>query len=1049
MSRLNQDIRNAIFGVPFEEEEQDVSLVEMTDDAVFRAATDQPEQVEGLSSEIREAISGASLEDALTPQTFETRPGLSALGEGFRAAREVGTRSTIQAGEAFNETFRQIVNPVLSLTTGGRVQWQDQRQFLDPAESRAEQAMDVAAESMGTIASFIVPFAALGRYYQAARSAAPAMRGYLPESLARPNTMMGRVQQRVAAAVPEPVARAVSSARQRVVDAVPEPVARTASQARQTLVDYAQGIRQVPDVVTRGYVTAPGVTAAFEAGSAVGAGVGAGIAELFSPGDTTARATGEIIGGFSPLAVAARNAVAVKSGFKNIVAKFSSQERLKVRLSNIIEGGVKKGLEREATLSGQDLTPEQVQETMTRIINSLSASPEDPIRLTSGLQSQHEAVLAFEGAIARTSPTFRAERAEVVRQAQGSLDNFVMSELNSGDPTRMVVAADLARANYKATFDKALSEAQRRMSESLSKLIDQDPLEASRTVSKIINDSLDRARKTEKVLWNQIERIDPLDSAALGGREASEAFGNSIAAYRSASAESTATDRVPFAKDFSLMRRAVRYRALQDEIASLEAIDPNNPDLVDLYERLLTTPKAEYPLQKMFSLHSRLLEMGRVSAANDQPSRARVHYELAEAVMADLQAMPEISPEHTIARAFSAELNNAFTRTFASQLTGTDKLGTPRISAERALEVAFGGGRGLGRERFLELQRAGTDVVVNADGSAVLDSSVLGPQIRSTQEQFLRAHVNKFVNSRGEISPERLNNFLSDPANQQLLAEMPTLHRDLSEIESARVLVAEATSAKVAGEAALKRAAFSRLLGDAPPDDVIRNVLKQSNAGERIAELAQFARNSGDEALGGLRHSLLKAVFDQASTKAGTSWIELNRLMASPVSAGDLSPSQMLLQNRIMTEAEYNNFMRIVQRGVDLENALLNPRVEEIALEINDPLQDLLVRLSGASMGSQISSVMPGAVQGRGLVFAGATVRTFRNAFEKIPAGKLQELAIRAARDPEFMKEVLMTTYTPANRAQLERQANLFMLEAGINVVREDEDPEFRLQIWE
>ena len=270
---------------------------------------------------------------------------------------------------------------------------------------------------------------------------------------------------------------------------------------------------------------------------------------------------------------------------------------------------------------------------------------------------------------------------------------------------------------------------------------------------------------------------------------------------------------------------------------------------------------------------------------------------------------------------------------------------------------------------------------------------------------------------------------------------MPDLKRDLSDIQTAEAVLSEVTKATKIARTQADRAAFSALLGDAPPAQAIATVMNKADAGDSIRELATIARESGDAAVRGMQHAVIDYAYSSAQTSTGTSFTRLKQVLEAPVSANEPSPIQMIRSNRLMNERELESFMMFVDEGVKIESALMNPKIAEPLMEAINPLQDLILRIAGSKAGTSVARVGGGDMgAGQGLIAASAGVRAFKSAFQNQPIHKLRELSVRAAREPEFMKEVLMSRYTPANRADLERRINLFLLEAGTTALEEDEE---------
>ena len=115
-------------------------------------------------------------------------------------------------------------------------------------------------------------------------------------------------------------------------------------------------------------------------------------------------------------------------------------------------------------------------------------------------------------------------------------------------------------------------------------------------------------------------------------------------------------------------------------------------------------------------------------------------------------------------------------------------------------------------------------------------------------------------------------------------------------------------------------------------------------------------------------------------------------------------------QSALFSSAERLNLQKILKRGIELQRTVLNPRfkdvVEEVAPDVN-LLTGLLIKLSGSQIGSSLARFIPG--RGQGLIEAGAGVRFLEKMLAPIPSNAVDEILLRAAKEPEFMRYILNT----------------------------------------
>ena len=92
---------------------------------------------------------------------------------------------------------------------------------------------------------------------------------------------------------------------------------------------------------------------------------------------------------------------------------------------------------------------------------------------------------------------------------------------------------------------------------------------------------------------------------------------------------------------------------------------------------------------ELFDMRSTALADGRELAAQGKMDQARLAFGFADALLKDLESFPEgVNFNYDVARAYSKSFNDAYTRSFVSELLGTDKTGRQRIAPEMLKRVS-------------------------------------------------------------------------------------------------------------------------------------------------------------------------------------------------------------------------------------------------------------------------------------------------------------------------------------------------------------------------
>lgn len=420
---------------------------------------------------------------------------------------------------------------------------------------------------------------------------------------------------------------------------------------------------------------------------------------------------------------------------------------------------------------------------------------------------------------------------------------------------------------------------------------------------------------------------------------------------------------------------------------------------------------------EMLTLRSRALENQRTLRSEKKYGEARRVGMIADAALDDLG---ELSiPAVDQARDFSRRLNENFTQSFAGDVLSTSRTGAERISPELVLERAFGSGGTAGKVRMNDLVAAGK----YADDELL--TSVIGDSVRNEQERFLRMVADSTMKD-GIVDANRLQTFMTK--NGELLERFPQLVNDLSNAGSATRLLNKTEAVKgQANKAIMRKAAFAQVAEVENPTVVVSQVLTGKNPMGDYKRLAKLAKRSGPGATAGLRTSTIDHEVAQAMTPNGLSFIKLKETLAPRLA--------MMAKEGVADTAFNKNMTNLLNRAAEIETSVTVRREAGDLIGEPDQFFDLMVRIVGANVGG--ASALASS-SGAGLVVAGATVRSFRNLLEKIPASRVMDVLVEAAENPSFMANLLKKVKTPAQARGVVTQLRSPMIAAGIISVDED-----------
>lgn len=951
---------------------------------------------------------------------------------------------------------------------------------IPEAQTREEEIDDVAAAVFGTGLSFFIPLSLGAKAVQTVKQGPRTFGMLTPDVVVnvagRPsliNKLPPKVQQTLKNAADTLVqAPVVGPAVKRSAEAVSS-VARITRQAAPRLLD---------DIVEE-YTKTPGRALAFEALALTGASYGAAVAETIAPGSITGRMYGELLGGAgsmltSGLALGATRVAqqAIKepaTTFKNVLERFGYDQKGQLQILNWIEEAEKEYL----TLMGQEVNKEnldRLRADMVRDINNIDEALKD---LPLGVATGNPILLAFESRMAKLAPDFNAQRQKAIESAYDGFYSYIKAAMETGNPNQINRAARLQQQAMLDGVQRRIDTAKLNAIEISNKLNTTNAAEASAKQYEIVSKALADTRKTESKLWEvAVDEIQPRQAFAYRTsldtfneikfdleREAASIKGEfqrmrDTAEYLELKAlkESTPVE----------LRNSPTYKRLQKRISAFNSKYPSAGKKIKAYMNLgfseetasmLTgntldsvAGQATGPIfttRDLHKLRSKVLEKGRLAKDANQK---RVYSELAEALLRDLINSSDNSEEYLTAINFSRALNQRWTQGFVGKALRGKEMGS--VSPETLLDRAFNRSGGVkSRLQLKALQRASTPLDIDPEDLTI--SSEIAHAARNTQEDFVRANLYKFVDQNtGLIRPRALNDFLADKNNQLILEEMPALKADLENAQRSQALIDSLLDTKSLTKADLADAALSNFLGKRQSDKVISTILVESNATENFAKLVREIRQNPDKiiedlgdtlskqeiadlresasaALEGLQYSLFRIAHNVAREGDFVDFGKMRSWLEAPVNVGEASPLAMIKENRVLTESEISGLLAYITKGEKLQTSLAANDIQASLEAMDDPLSDLVLRIAGARMGSQMGQMMGGGSSG--LIAPAAGSQFLRNAFSKIPTTKMQAAGLAMLKDKELLTEVLQAKLTRQNQMQQFLKIRAFLFSAG------------------
>lgn len=729
----------------------------------------------------------------------------------------------------------------------------------------------------------------------------------------------------------------------------------------------AKGIGALKPIV-RLAQEAPKRFLATELATTTGAATGGAAAEFIDPGDPTSRFLAEVAGGFfNPTSLVLKGGGKAADSARTLIRSFTKVGR-ETKAAEVIQGIIS-----EAGENPDDIIA---------LLNKADiAGP-----LTSGQKTGSPALLAIEARLSARSGKFAGEAEELATNSFKTLRELTDNLTRSGDPQALRVAAKLRATYFDDLLSRRIEDAGQEALEARAAIGTETPADLANVSIKaknILGDALKDARTIETSLWEKIPKKTPLAPNSL----------------------------------------IARFDDVKSRLLPEESLPPIAESFIARMKSQVSKGEASNA-GELLTFRSRMLALGREARAKQNFSEASQFGELADGALDDLFNLP--GDEAINARAFSRQLHEKFTNTFAGNVLGTSKQGGQRIPAEVMLERAFGSGGTRGEVQLRQLEQA-----------ADFPNQVFGEPMLSTQERFLRiAAQNTLETGTGRVNPNKLQDFISK--NEVTLNRFPELRKTLGDATTAeRAFRDVEIASQRATKAIQQRTAFSNLIKIDDPVVAVSDILTSKNTQRNFTQIAKLAKRSGPGAVDGLRSSTLQSVFNKSTNTAGDfSFRRVDQILKRGLSGEKQGVLSLMMQNGVIDSAGASRLKSIVGRAIDIEDALGNQKKLDKLLDNPDALFDLVTRIVGARIGA---AGVAGQATGTSLIAASAGSRFARNFADKIPATKINEVLELAAKDPKFMSMLLKKTKTIKQRTEIERQINAFLISAGLQL---DEEPE-------
>ena len=695
---------------------------------------------------------------------------------------------------------------------------------------------------------------------------------------------------------------------------------------------------------------------------------------------------------------------------------------LPTRLAFQLKDSISNAINKAGTISGgsefTDTTKNYVQQQLLDAITKAGEDPKDILKSldealavakaegvsTTGTVAQMSGspiMTKLQSTIARYNAAYSGDTRELGEETLKAYGEVIRKLESTGDPTLLTAAANLRKQNLEMQFQTAFNIAQTNAVAKASKLGTKgsdNRAEVGNILKNEMESILKTARESESALWKRAE----LDTYRQVGDKLKPVkivpskFANALYdVFQSSTRGQRAEDLAGLGSDLVGMGfNAKKIKQLNKIPVTEEFLDTRtlSPEALDS----LKLKNASAP--EMVKFRGSLLEKAREASGAGNNAAARRYTILADALLDDLDALP--GGQYAEARAFSRELNNAFTRTFAGKVSKTDKTGAEVFTPEVLVQRAFGPGSDTTLMRM-------TDMV---DAANFVDpTGVAATSVRDAEKKVIRSLAAEALNEDGTVNLNKLEAFRAKNADTLKYLGMENEFKDIASTQ--RALLDASDPDSLLSRRIKDEQAFASLLSvDDPATAVSQALTSTTSPVKNFKSLVAIASEGGEAGRQGLLSTIYQYAY-QTANKSGTfNANAFNDILFKPLSPNNPSLAQMMRSTNLLSSDEVARLKRMTNSMTKVENTLTAQAKTVDPSTIftpQDAVEDLVVSMLGAKFAGAISPGGPGS-----LAFASRTIKATQNFFNGMPARQRLLLLEESVKDPALFKQMMTRAIT-------------------------------------
>ena len=708
-----------------------------------------------------------------------------------------------------------------------------------------------------------------------------------------------------------------------------------------------------------------------ELASGAGSGVGLELANEVAPDSPAAQTIGQIIGGvLAPAGVLNPTRIggnAVSKGIKRIATPFT-ESGARVRSEDYIRGGVS---DAEGVASKLD------DETITN--------------LTPAQRSGEKALIELENAAAEFDPNIAKSLAKRKEDNMSTLDNEISNIRGEGDVGDLQSHLGGRQEKLTQILDDRLNKANQAVESKIAKMTPRmREAQASGIAREELEGALSQSRAQEKQLWNKIP-----EDVLVEKKNIKSSFDELI-------------KETPRAQQGDIPKSLMNRFFAQPPQEKLNLVNERGGPLIGN-----AAPQTD-SLRELQGLRSKLLEESRIARSDGNYNKARIHDDLAEAVLEDMGAVSgrvqgDIGRSIRDAIDFSRGLNEKFTRGEVGKVLGFAKEGGAKTAPELTLQKLIGGGRVKGDISLRQM----------------LDAADT-PELRDSVENFVKEKLENAAIKNGKVNSAAAKQFAKD--NSDILDKFPDLRKEIDNLSQtndsflARTKKTEGIKKALTNESKNNVSKFI----NAAVDKEFDMILRSKNPTKFMKELVNRAsKDTTGKASAGLRASAIDYVMKK-STKEGA---------LNGKSLLDNINRDKKLRDSLSEVLKPDEMQRLRKIGGEL-NALQQTGKTGSSIINDDPskLLETFLSIHGANWGASLGKGA-GSIQ-----TANIGSNRVKSLFRKITKDKAEKILKQAVEDKDLMKALLTDRTSTKTKKLADQRLEFWLLGPGSNLLDSEEE---------